>query len=323
MSGAVAENKVKATARKARSAKASRVPMNGERLKVLELFCGIGGCAAALDDRVDIVAAVDISETALAVYRQNFSHQTFARTIESISAQQFCQWDADLWWLSPPCQPFTRRGKQRDLADPRCAGFSNVVENLRAARPRYLALENVPEFYGSAAYWLLRERLALFGYGIHETLLCPTELGIPNRRRRFYLVASQNKLLPPQPVAGRGMQLPDFLEAAVDRRFYQPSDLAKQYKDVWHVVDSQDAGAIANCFTAAYGRSLVRSGSYVADGSRIRRFTPREILRCLAFRDSFRFPSEVNDRRAYRLVGNSLSVAATRNVLSVIPELAV
>ena len=57
------------------------------RLRVLELFCGIGGCAAALGDRAQIVAAVDINQVALSVYRQNFSSPpVHVRTIESLPA---------------------------------------------------------------------------------------------------------------------------------------------------------------------------------------------------------------------------------------------
>ena len=103
--------------------------------RVLELYCGIGGCAAALGPGREIVAAVDINRTALEVYRHNFPHPVVARTIDSIGPADLERWRADLWWLSPPCQPFTRRGLRRDDADPRSASLLHLIELLDRAPP--------------------------------------------------------------------------------------------------------------------------------------------------------------------------------------------
>ena len=162
------------------------------RLRVLELFCGIGGCAAALGERAEIVAAVDINQVALSVYRHNFSHPVQVRAIESLPVQVCRECEADLWWMSPPCQPYTFRGRQLDVHDPRAESLLTVIERIAEIRPRYVALENVPGFCGSSAHQRLRATLDAHGYDVQEQILCPTQLGVPNRRRRFYLVAGRN-----------------------------------------------------------------------------------------------------------------------------------
>jgi hypothetical protein len=81
------------------------------------------------------------------------------------------------------------------------------------------------------------------------------------------------------------------------------------------VVDTQRPGACAACFTSAYGRSVVRSGSYLATPTGLRRFSPAEILRMLDFPDTYRLPPDLPLRVAWSLVGNSLSVRAARWVL--------
>lgn len=284
-------------------------------VRTLELYCGIGGCAAALEASAEIVAAVDINRVALEVYRHNFPHPIEARNIESIGLADLERWGADLWWISPPCQPFTRRGLRRDDADPRSASLLHLIELLDQSPPAALALENVPGFAGSRTHARLRAALDRQGYEVRETQLCPTELGVPNRRRRFYLVASLERLSEPQSPTCSRRPLANFLDAELSEDLWPPSDLIHTYRNAIDLVDSDDPEAVSACFTAAYGRSPVRSGSYLETPSGPRRFSPTEILRLLGFPSSYRLPTKLPQDNAWRLVGNSLSVDAARRVL--------
>lgn len=295
-------------------------------LKALELFCGLGGAAAALGPEVEVVAALDIHQGALAIYRHNFRHRTQARTLESLSAAELAGFDAELWWLSPPCQPFTRRGQARDDRDPRSRALLALTPHLGVVKPRFLALENVPGFAGSRTHARLRAELDGAGYEVAELELCPSELGWPNRRRRFYLVASLAGLAEPRPPAEPPARLADCLLWGPDEPF--PGELAvspelvASYRHALDVVDARDPSAVTACFTSAYGRSPVRSGSYLRTAEGLRRFAPAEILRLLGFPSWYQLPSTVPTGLGWRLAGNSLSVPAVRTVLSRLPGLA-
>jgi site-specific DNA-cytosine methylase len=175
-------------------------------MRVVELYCGIGGGAAALQTSrpdAEVVGAFDISAPAIEVYRHNFpGHPAEVRLIESLPAERLKRLEADLFWLSPPCQPHTRRGLRRDLQDPRSVTFLAALELIAACRPQWVALENVAGFEESEARDRLLDVLADAGYGApQERLLCPSELGWPNRRLRFYLLAGP---LPPAPLSADG-----------------------------------------------------------------------------------------------------------------------
>lgn len=299
--------------------------------RVLELFCGIGGLAAALPPGVEVAAALDVSELALAVYRANHAHPAHACAIDSLRDDDPRLASADLWWLSPPCQPYTRRGLGRDLDDPRSAGLSRVVRLLERRAPAALALENVPEFAGSAGHVLLRGALERAGYAVAERLLCPTALGVPNRRRRFYLVAGRERLAgwaaaggenppalapPPTTPAPPRRPLASYLDPEPHPELAVDPDLLRRYARAADVVDAEDPAAIAATFTSAYGRSPVRAGSYLRREGIVRRFHPREVLRLLGFPDAHRFPDGMSLASQWRLAGNSLSVPAVREVLS-------
>lgn len=291
------------------------------RLSFAELYCGIGGCAAAVGSSATVVAAVDIDRTALDVYRRNFPHPTATATLESLTGTTLHEWRADVWWMSPPCQPFTRRGRQRDVRDSRTRSFLELISRLKEVRPRYLAIENVPGFQASVTHAVLRDALDRLDYEVREWLLCPTILGVPNRRERFYLVAGREALREPPPPSLARPLLRAYLDPEPEPELWVDGALVERYRHALDVVDPGDARAVAACFTSAYGHSPVRSGSYLQTSSGLRRFAPSEILRLLGFPSSYTLPPELLLQRAWRLVGNSLSVPAVRHVLSAIPEL--
>lgn len=306
------------------------------RLQVLELFCGLGGVAAAVGEAAEVVGAVDVDRRALGVYAANHSGRTVVRNLDTVSPADLAAFGADLWTMSPPCQPYTRRGHGRDVDDPRARGFLAVLAAFEALRPSWLFLENVPGFAASRAHRRLTEVLSAADYRWHERLLCPSELGMPNRRRRFYLIAGRGDAplgepaLPAEPPPRR--PLAGFLDHDPAADLAVPSELARRYRHALDVVFPDDPEALTACFTSAYGRSPVRSGSYLALAPRdhdtaddlppLRRFSPEEVLGLLDFPASFRLPPELPRDAAWRLAGNSLSLPAVRAMLAAVPPLA-
>ena len=185
----------------------------------------------------------------------------------------------------------------------------------------------MPGFAGSRTHGRLRAGLDRLGYDVRELEICPSELGIPNRRRRFYLVAAREPLLDaaPAPRSERPPAAPEnrplaaYLDAAPDPGLWPPAELLRRYRHAIDLVAPDDPKAVTACFTAAYGRSPVRSGSYLATPSGPRRFSPAEILRLLGFPVAYRLAPELPLAAAWRLVGNSLSVNVVRRVLRQIP----
>jgi DNA (cytosine-5)-methyltransferase 1 len=292
-------------------------------VRILELFCGIGGCAAALREapRARVVAAVDQNRRALAVYARNFGHPVLPNAIESLPERWWRASHADVWWMSPPCPPYTRRGARRDLDDPRARSLITVIDRIADLRPQYVALENVGGFEGSRAHQRLHGTLDRAGYTVRETRLCPTELGLPNRRPRFYLVAGRGVVREWPVRAGERVAVADLLDEAADAALWCEPALERRYAGALDEVEAADDTASTACFTSAYGRSPIRSGSYLRTPAGLRRFSPAEILRLLDFPRDFTLPPHMPLRSAWPLVGNSISVRAVRWVLGAVPGL--
>jgi DNA (cytosine-5)-methyltransferase 1 len=292
----------------------------------IEFYCGIGGFAAVAGGlpgaAIDIRAAIDIDRGALDVYAANFpAHRVIAAEIRSLAIDRL---EADLWWLSPPCLPFTRKGNQRDGDDPRTDSLVSLINKIGDDRdyPRFVGIENVPPFAQSQTGQWVEQRLRRSGFETAWEIRCPTQIGVPMRRLRAYLVASREGL---RGIAQRQRDpktLGQFLDAACDAdpSLEVPQEQLRRYATAIDRVDPDSPDAVASCFTSSYGRMPVRSGSYIVWPSTgqtcARYFSPDEILRLLGFPAGFVWPDSVSRRRRYAMAGNSLALPIVAQVLT-------
>ena len=295
--------------------------MTLSRVRAIEFFAGIGGFACAAEQawpHLQLeVTAIDIDHDARTVYQLNHHHRYVTAEIQSLSTSTLAQMAADMWWLSPPCQPYSRRGQQRDIDDPRAASLLVLVKQIEQLRPRMLALENVQGFEDSRAFDRLNEVLNQCGYFSMSKQLCPTEMGWPNRRPRFYLLASLEPLRAWDPLPRYEVSLSQLIEhAEFDAQdCLVDGELVERFSIGMDRVDPLQAGCVSACFGSSYGKSLLHAGSYCQHGSTWRRFAPVEVARLLGFPRTFALPKEMTNRRLWKLLGNSLSIPAVEYVL--------
>ena len=292
-------------------------------MKCLELFAGIGGFAASFPD-VKILKAVDIDASAARVYRANFKHPLESREIATLPLEWFGDLDADAWWMSPPCTPFSRRGSYQDLNDTRSQALLHLIDVACEAKPVVIGIENVVGFEESQVFQTLRSRWTREGYRVETCNFCPTQIGWPNRRPRIYVLASLEPKVrlnrihdfeSNHPIGGMLLEEPEQAVHEEDRSLLWLTEaIANQYRTAIDKVDGSDCAAVTACFAASYGRTVIRSGSYLRVGNRFRRFVPREVARLLGFPDEFVLPPQLDVRTQWRLLGNSLSIVALRHV---------
>ena len=198
---------------------------------------------------------------------------------------------ADIWTMSPPCQPFTTtRGAQSlGTLDTRNKGLFFLLQTLLELelKPRWILLENVAAFGSSDVLHLTKKVLSHCGYTYEEFLLSPiTCVGVPNHRLRYYLSCFRKEsfdgrlagLTAEEAVDGVHRSLPslafshphvrcigDYLLA---EESMPPSELAELMltKEVlgatWAAARISIVGRFDTtsfCFTKGYGRQMDRS----------------------------------------------------------------
>lgn len=171
-----------------------------EKLKVLELFAGIGACSKALERLNiphEIVDAVEIDKYAIQSF--NAIHGT------NFEPQDITTWDkdieVDLIMHGSPCQDFSLAGKQAGGDKDSGTRSSLMYETIRIVdklKPKYVIWENVKNLLSKKhihnfnAYLETMEQL---GYTNYYQVLNSKDHGIPQSRERECLLYQLEKML--------------------------------------------------------------------------------------------------------------------------------
>jgi len=281
--------------------------------RAIEFFSGIGGWRYALKSLGTVVSAYDISEVANSVYRLNFGQSPNTRELASVSLDEILALKADVWLMSPPCQPFCRMGNGRGIMDTRSAAFMRLMYLLIEARPRYLALENVDGFHKSDAFAILTGQLEYIGLTWRCFNLCPTQFGIPNRRPRVFVLASSNGVRDAIPPSIEPCQISDYLDAIEHEILYLSDEVISRHGLGLDIVTKESNRSA--CFIGGYGKRYVGAGSFLKTEKGIRRFSPGELARLLGYPPDFRFVPGLPLNNQYKLLGNGLNLVVAEWVL--------
>jgi tRNA (cytosine38-C5)-methyltransferase len=171
---------------------------------MIEFFSGIGGMRLAVRNAMKHQGALlqhcqayDISIHANRTYKHNFPDDLVSTKLVEQLKPPDLNGKADLWTMSPPCQPFTTTlgAKNLDVEDKRCNGLKAIMKLLSDIqdKPRHILLENVKGFATSQMIELFYECLKFNGYTWKEYLISPVQFGIPNHRQRYYILCERSE----------------------------------------------------------------------------------------------------------------------------------
>ncbi|EOD23622.1 hypothetical protein EMIHUDRAFT_44391, partial [Emiliania huxleyi CCMP1516] len=314
-----------------------------EPLRVVEFFAGIGGLHYALQRSGvphRVVQAFDVDDSAVRTYRHNLPRTPVStKNIVSLQQADLQRLAADCWLLSPPCQPHTRQGLQLAESDGRAAALARLVDLLEAADPPLLPssllLENVVGFESSSTRTRLRAVLLGRGYSVRELWASPAQIGVPNQRTRYFLLASRRSACEPLssyllPHCGGDGGAEGGAEAEAMAGAAVAEHVLERYGAAMDLVSRGSPRSC--CSTKTHPRSVKAPGSLLYDAAeesrdaeaaeaalphspRPRFFLPREVANLHGFPPHFGFPPEVSTRKQYELLGNSLSVQVVATLL--------
>lgn len=159
-------------------------------VKVTSLFSGCGGLDHGFEKLgFDVIEAFDFDAKAVATY--NLNNKPVAKHRELTSGSIFGE-ASDVIIASPPCQGFSTAGGYRGEEDPRNELLLTAVDLIVAAKPKVAVIENVAALTNIKNRQLLERAILTLraaGYAADYTILQVENFGVPQRRRRIFIVA--------------------------------------------------------------------------------------------------------------------------------------
>lgn len=171
-------------------------------LTCIDLFSGAGGFAEGLrQSGWSILSGNDIDPDAGETFRLNFPEASFFEGAISDIDPQLILEDAglkpgelDCLVGGPPCQSFSYNNHQRSASDARARLFRDYLRIVEVLKPKTLVMENVPGMLtinGGRIISEIRNSLRSLGYECEIKILYAEDYGVPQARRRAFIVGSR------------------------------------------------------------------------------------------------------------------------------------
>ena len=208
------------------------------KLRILELFGGIGACSKALERlgiEYEIADYVEIDKYAVKSF--NAIHNT------NFEPQDICEWDkdieVDLIMHGSPCQDFSLAGKQAGGDKDSGTRSSLMYETIRIVeklKPKYVIWENVKNLLSKKHrhnFDAYLETMDQLGYTNYYQVLNAKDYGIPQNRERVFTISIRkdiNKVFTFPQKKELKLKLKDMLEDEVDEKYYLSDEMVDKIK---------------------------------------------------------------------------------------------
>lgn len=167
----------------------------------IDLFSGAGGLSLGAEwAGIDVRYAVEIDKAASETYKRNHSESHIINDdIVGLNKNSFPDVN-NLFVLfgGPPCQGFsTSNQKTRNNSNPKNKLYLEFLRIVHELTPRWVVIENVQGIYHFDNGEVVRkivDDLNSHGYKSKKTILNSVDYGVPQRRKRFILVANRNNI---------------------------------------------------------------------------------------------------------------------------------
>jgi DNA (cytosine-5)-methyltransferase 1 len=160
------------------------------KLKLLDLFSGIGGFSLGLESTgyFQTIAFVEKDKFCRQVLQKNFNNIPIEEDIRNVRGSNYA---ADVITGGFPCQPFSVAGKRKGTADDRYL-WDETIRVVAECKPRWFIGENVEGLININNGMVLRQVQADLeeqGFQVQCIVIPASGIGAWHQRKRIWIVA--------------------------------------------------------------------------------------------------------------------------------------
>lgn len=232
------------------SCKKNKKPENiinneNNKLKFIDLFCGIGGFHQALNNlNCECVFASDIDEKCRNIYKLNYN-LTPEGDITKINIDNIPKFDILCGGF--PCQPFSKAGDQLGFDDHRGNLFFNICKIAEYHKPKYMILENVRNLasHDNGNTWkVIHDRIIKMDYYTYSKpiILNVLHFNVPQNRERVIILCKRKDLgklpelpnIPSNPKKNLTLNIKNIIDNNSDNSKYKINSKLKDVEEIWN-----------------------------------------------------------------------------------------
>lgn len=198
--------------------------------KVVDLFSGGGGLSLGFKNAgFEIQAVFDNWQPAIDFYKANFnSHPIIKYDLSKpLAVNEIIKFEPNIIIGGPPCQDFSSAGKRDETlgrAD-LTVYFAQIISKIK---PFLFVMENVERAKSSNSMKKALDILKQSNYGISQIVLDASKCGVPQKRKRFFVIGELNGNEPNDLLleifkknqTTRSMTLRDYFGERLDFQYY-------------------------------------------------------------------------------------------------------
>ena len=166
--------------------------LTDKKMKVLDLFSGIGGFSLGLERAgMETVAFCEFDKHCQKVLKKHWPEVPIHEDVRTLNAKQY-RGSVDVVCGGFPCQDLSVAGKKAGFEGERSSLYREMLRIIGECRPRYAIFENVTGLLsGDGGRWFARflYDLAEIGYDAEWHCISASYIGAPHHRDRVWIVA--------------------------------------------------------------------------------------------------------------------------------------
>jgi len=176
---------------------------SSSNVKVIDLFCGIGGLTHGfVKEGFNVVAGIDIDTSCKYGYEKNNKARFIEKDIDNVTTDDLNEIYGDGNGIKiligcAPCQPFSTLNLKRETYkqnSQKWSALDRFAKLIEEVKPEIISMENVKELTKEKKYPVFARFLMTLeknGYEVFYKVIDASRYGVPQKRKRLVLLASR------------------------------------------------------------------------------------------------------------------------------------
>lgn len=244
----------------------------------IDLFCGAGGLSYGFQNAgFNILLGIDNDKKALEVFENTHNgSKSICGDITQITyddiKKKIGDSSIDIIIGGPPCQGMSLSGP-RMFEDPRNKLYLSYIRLVEEIQPKAFVIENVPgliSLFGGQIKDSIIEKFSAMGYTVKFQILCASDYGVPQNRKRVFFVGTKGSVDFQYPEKRNykitcSMALSDLPSLETDLGS-EESDYASSPSNDYQELMRKNSSKVHNHIAATHSEKVKKIISLVPDG---------------------------------------------------------